>query len=91
MPKMNGIELIDEIDAKLGLDTPIIVFSMHIETKHEVEKRGRLFFLKGVRQQVDNFYEEAVLAYKKAIQPSQIEAYKWQLAIKNRYADKNKI
>jgi CheY-like chemotaxis protein len=82
MPEMNGLQLIDEIDAKLGLDTPIIVFSTYIEAKSEVEKRGRNFYLKGIRQQADDFYEDAVGAYQKALRPLQVDAYKRQLAIK---------
>ena len=89
MPEMNGIELIDAIDTKLGLSTPIIVFSMYLETRPEIEKRGRHFFLKGIPQEADNFYEDAVAAYKKALRPSQVEVYKQQLAMHERY-EKNK-
>ncbi len=91
MPEMNGIQLIDEIDRKLGLDTPIIVFSTHLETRTEVEKRGRHFFLKGISQQADDFYEDAVLAYKEALRPCQVDAYKQQLAIKDRFQKEKRV
>ncbi len=91
MPEMNGLQLIDEIDAKLGLDTPIIVFSTYIEARSEVEKRGRRFYLKGVRQQADDFYEDAVRAYQKALRPSQLDAYKRQLALKKQFKEKKAV
>jgi CheY-like chemotaxis protein len=91
MPEMNGIQLIDAIDAKLGLSTPIIVFSMYLETRSEIVKRGRHFFLKGIQQEADNFYESAVEAYKKALRPVQVDEYKRQLAIQQQYERNKKI
>jgi len=84
MPEMNGIELIDEIDSKLGLKTPIIVFSSYGETRKEVEKRGRLFYLKGRWDEIEGFYNEAVHSYSEAV-----KAYSWQLDVKEKY-EKNK-
>ena len=77
MPEMNGLELIDAIDAKLNLDTPIIVFSSFGEFRREVEKRGRLFYQKGRWDQIEGFYQEAVHSYSEAV-----KAYSWQLAVK---------
>lgn len=84
MPEMNGLQLIDEMDGKLRLDTPIIVFSTYIEARAEVLKRGRHFYLKGIRQETDNFYEDAVRAYQKALRPLQVDVYRRQLDIKKR-------
>lgn len=91
MPEMDGIQLIDAIDSELGLDTPIIVFSASLELRSEVEKRGRNFFFKGARQEIDDFYEDAVLAYKKSMRPSQLDAYKHQLAINKQFNEKKAV
>jgi len=46
MPKMNGLELIDRIDAELNLKAKIVVCSGLHSIGAEVKKRGRNFSLK---------------------------------------------
>jgi CheY-like chemotaxis protein len=86
MPEMNGVQLIDAIDATLRLDTPIIMFSMSIEIKSDVESRRRLFFLKGVREEMDDFYDAAVRVYRKSLRPHHLGIYRRPPAIKKQFA-----